>query len=88
MQDERLITHRFDGPSQLGLIRRGIDMRIPVVLEDAEVPIEANINARRLHQFDRVRFEPDAASIDLRFDVAVREQHAGTILRSAVSRRE
>ena len=33
-------------------------MGIPVVLEDAEVPIEADINAGRLHQVDGVRLEP------------------------------
>ena len=87
MQDEWLIAHRLDGPSEFRLIGRGIDMRIPVVLEDAEVPIEAHINARRLHQVDGVRFEPDAPSMDLGLDVSVGQQHGGTISRRAVSRR-
>jgi hypothetical protein len=85
MQDERLIALGFDGPSQLRLIRSGIDMRITVVLEDAEVPIEADINARRLHHVDGVRLEPNAAGVNFSLDVAVGEQHAGTISRRTVS---
>jgi hypothetical protein len=56
-------------------------MRISVVFEYAEVPIEADINARRLHHVDGVRFQPDAASINLSLDVAVGEQHGATLPR-------
>jgi hypothetical protein len=79
VQDEGLVANGLHRPRQLGLICRGIDMRISVVFEYAEVPIEADINARRLHHVDGVRFQPDAASINLSLDVAVGEQHGGTI---------
>jgi hypothetical protein len=54
-----------------------------MVLKNAEVSIETDVNARRLNHVDGVRLEPDAASIDLGLDVAVREQHAGTLSREA-----
>jgi hypothetical protein len=58
-------------------------MRISVVLKNPEISIETDINARRLNHIHGIRFESDAAGIDLGFDVPVREQHGGTLPREA-----
>jgi hypothetical protein len=81
MQDERLIADRLDSSGQLRLIGRGIDMGITMVFEDPKVSIQTNVNARRLDQISRVRFQSDAAGIDLGLDVAVGEQHGATLPR-------
>jgi hypothetical protein len=52
-----------------------------MVLKDPEVSIKTDINARRLDQISRVRFQSDAAGIDLGLDVAVGEQHGATLPR-------
>jgi len=81
MQNERFVTHRLDGPGQLRLICGGINMRVPMILKDAEVPIETDIDARGLHHVGRIGFQPDTADIDLGLDVTVREQHGATLPR-------
>jgi hypothetical protein len=83
MQNEWFLAHRLDGPSQLRLVSRGVDMGIPMVLKNPEISIETDINARRLNHLDGIWFEPDAASIDFGLDVPVREQHGGTLPREA-----
>src|SRR5215469_11560589 len=79
MKDEGLLPVRLDQPGQLWLLDGGVDMRIFVVLEDAEVAVQADVDARRLDQLWRVRIEADSTGIQLGPDVAVREQHVGNL---------
>ncbi len=81
MQDERLVGLHLDEARQVGLILRRIDERVLVVVEQPEVPVEAHVHARRLHHRRVPRVESDALRIDLRADVAVREQHAPSLAR-------
>lgn len=54
-----------------------------MVFKDAEIAVEADIDARWLHHIDGIRFQPDTASIDFGFDVTVGEQHGATLPRQA-----
>jgi hypothetical protein len=50
-----------------------------MVLEDAEVAVQADVDARRLNELRGVRIEADPARVQLGPDVAVREQHGGNL---------
>ena len=75
VQDERLVAVRLDQPGQVGLLVGRVDVRVPVVLEDPEEPVEADVDAGRLDHRRVVRVEADPAGVDLGPDVAVGEQH-------------
>ena len=45
VQDERLVALRLDHPGQVGLVGRRVDVRVPVVLEDPEEPVEPDVDA-------------------------------------------
>ena len=79
MQDERLLTLGLDEAGEVGLLDRRVDVRIAVVLEDPEVPIEPYVEARRLDHLRVVRLELDPPGLEFRANVPVREQHAGTL---------
>ena len=61
---------------QLVLALRRIDMRVARVVEHSKQSVEANVDARRLHQSGVVGVDRQRARGDLGADVAVREQHA------------
>ena len=50
-----------------------------MILEDPEVSIEADVDARRLDHVSRKGLEPDPPGSDFSLDVAIREQHAATL---------
>src|SRR5215469_5051112 len=79
MKDEGFLPVRLDQSGQVGLLDGGVDVRILVILEDAEVAVQADVNARRLDQIWIVRIEADPSGVQLGPDVAVREQHAGNL---------
>ena len=79
MQDERLVDGWLDQAGQVGLLDRGIDVRVAVVLEDPEVLINPDVDAGRLDHDRVVGIEDDAARRELGPDVAVGEQHAGNL---------
>ena len=65
VQGERLVRVDLDEVGKVGLVFGGIDERVLVVVEQAEEPIEAHIDARRLHHLEVERFEADAAGGEL-----------------------
>jgi hypothetical protein len=71
MQDERLIRPSLDQPSQVGLLFGGVDVRIKVVLEDAEIAIESDIDTRRLNHPLVVWVEAHSASMEFGTEIAV-----------------
>src|SRR5882757_9810536 len=75
MQDERVIPLRLHQPGQIRLLHRRIDVRVAVVLEHPEEPVQAHINARRLHHRRLIRVHAHAPVVDLGPDVLVREKH-------------
>ena len=75
---EELVAFR-DKSGQLGLLHGRIDVWIPMILEDPEVPVDPDVDAGRLDQLWFVRVELDPAGLDLGFDVTIREEHPGNL---------
>src|SRR3954451_3971918 len=75
MQDERLVTIGLHLPGQVGLVRRRVDVRVAVVLEDAEEPVEPHVDTGGLDHRVVERLEGHPLGVDLGQDVAVGEQH-------------
>jgi hypothetical protein len=75
VQDERLAGRRFDEAGQLVLLLGRVDVGVAGVVEDPEQGVEADVDARRLHQavFERIDAQP--SGIDLGSDITVGEQH-------------
>ena len=48
VQDERLVALRLDHPGQVGLVGGRVDVRVAVVLEHPEEPVEPHVDRRRL----------------------------------------
>ena len=71
MEDERLVAVRLDQASQVRLLDRGVDVRVPMILEHPEEPIESYVNTGRLDHLDVVRLETHPPSLDLGPDVAI-----------------
>ena len=79
VQDERVLAIGLDQPGQVGLLHRGVDVRVAVVLEHPEVPVQADVDAGRLDEFGIVGVELDPAGLDLGLDVAIGEEHPGNL---------
>ncbi len=86
MQDERLVTVGLDRAGQVGLFLGRIDVRVLVVLEDAEVAVQAYVDAGRLDHRSVERVQLDPLGVELGQDVAVGEQHAGTVAQPSLQR--
>jgi hypothetical protein len=76
VQHERLIGLSLDQPGEVGLVERGVDDRVLVVVEQPKVPVKADVDAGGLHHRGVERVEADPTRRDLGADVAVGEQHA------------
>ena len=68
-----------DLPGEVGLVLGRIDVRVAVVLERAEEPVEPDVDARRLDHRGLEGLEGDPAGVELGQDVAVAQQHSGTL---------
>jgi hypothetical protein len=79
VQDERILAVGLDQAGQVRLFHRGVDVRVAVVLEDAEVPVQPDVDAGRLDQLGLVRVELDPPGLDLGPDVTIGEEHAGNL---------
>src|SRR5260221_11369868 len=79
MQDERVLALRLAQAGQVRLLDGRVDVRVPVVLEDPEVPVQAHVDAGWLDKLGREGFDLNAARCDLGPDVPVGEQHAGNL---------
>ena len=83
VQDERLVGAHVHQVSEVRLIRRRINHRVAVVIEEAEQAIQAHVNAGRLNQIAVQRVELDTPGVQGGFDVAVTEQHDTIVAHSA-----
>ena len=66
MQHKRLFVVGLHQPGQVGLFDRRVDVRVPVILEDPEVPVHPDVDAGRLDQLGQERIEldpPDSTSV-------------------------
>ena len=71
VQDERLLALRLDQPGQVGLVGGRVDVRVAMVLEDPEEPVQPDVD-RATAASSRHRTAPcDPARVDLGQDVAV-----------------
>ena len=61
----------LDELRQVLLLDLDVDMRVQVVAEDAEVPVDADVDARRLEQRGVVRIDLDPALADQALDGAI-----------------
>lgn len=71
VQDERLVALRLHEPGEVGLLDRGVDVGVAVVLEHPEEAIEAHVDAGRLHHGFVVGIDPYPPGVDLGPDVLV-----------------
>ena len=60
---------------ELGLVFGRVDVGVLVVVEQAEVPVEAHVDARGLNHLGVRRFETDAPGCQFGLDVAIGEKH-------------
>ena len=79
MQDKRVVVIGLDQPGQVGLLHGRVDVRVAVILEDPEVPVQPDIDAGRLDEFGIVRVELDPSGLDLGLDVTIGEEHPGNL---------
>ena len=79
VQDERLLALRLEQLGQVVLSHSRVDVRVPVVGEDAEVPIEADVHAGGLHHRLVVRVQAHPALAQRGLEVPVAQQHARTL---------
>ena len=80
VQHERILGGHLHEPGQLRLLQRRVDHRVLVVVEQPEVPVDPDVDARGLHHLLVERLEHDATGVDLGADVPVGEQHPHTVL--------
>ena len=75
MQDERALVVDLDELGQLLLRLPYVDERVAVVVEDAEVAVDAHVDARRLQQRLVVGVDADPPLVEQPADRPVRENH-------------
>ena len=69
----------LDDFGQVLLLRLDVDEGIAGVPEDPEVTVDADVEARRLHQPWLVRLDADPALVDEAADAPVGEDHAAIL---------
>src|SRR6516162_7456346 len=79
VQDEGLLAVGLDQACQVWLLYRRVDVRVAVVLEHPEVPVQPDVDAGRLDELRCVRVELHPPGTDLGLDVTIREQHASNL---------
>src|SRR3990170_4835477 len=79
VEDECLVARHLDELGQLLLLRLDVDERIAGVAEDAEVAVDAHIEARWLHELGVERLDPDAAFGDESADRSIGEDHTAIL---------
>ena len=79
MEDERLVVGHLDELREVLLVGLDVDERVPGVAEDAEVAVDAHVQARRLHEPRLVRIDTDAALVEEAPDGAIGEDHAAIL---------
>ena len=79
VEDERLVVVDLDELGEILLVRLHVDVRVAGVAEHSEVAVDANVEARRLHQLRRVRIDADPALVEKAADGAIGEDHAAIL---------
>jgi hypothetical protein len=87
VQHERVVAVGLDQRGQVVLLLRGVDVRVPGVVEDPEEPIQTDVDARGLHERLVVGLDAQPPLGDRSRDVAVREQHGAESREGPLSRR-
>ena len=80
VQYEALLVADLDQPGQFGLLLGGVDVRVAVVLEHPEEPVETHIDARRLEHRGIPRLQGDPPLGHLGQDVSVAQKHALSLM--------
>jgi hypothetical protein len=75
MENERLVAGHLDELRQLFLLRLDVDEGVARVAEDPEERVDANVEARRLHEARVVGIDPDPPGLDQPADGSVGEHH-------------
>src|SRR5918999_4806913 len=75
VEDERPLLADIDQLRQVVLRFLDVDERVARVVEDAEVAVDADVDARRLEERGVVGIDRDAALVEQPLDGAVRENH-------------
>lgn len=76
MEDEGLLGIDLDEAGELRLLEGRIDDRVLVVVEEPEVAVEADVDARGLDEREVARVEGDATGFEFGADVAIgKESH-------------
>ena len=83
VQDEGLIRPHVDTSRQIRLIRRRVDHRVAVIIEETKEAIQPHVNTGWLNQATVQRIETNPAGIQRDVDVAVTEQHDSIVAHSA-----
>ena len=86
MQDEGLIRAHLDELREVRLLLRRIDVRVAVILEDAEEAVQAHVDAGGLDHRRVVGVEPHPSGVELGPQVAIGEQHGGRLSARRLSR--
>ena len=76
VEDERVLVVDLHELGQLRLLDLDVDERIAVVVEDAEEPIDADVDARRLEERRVVRIDLDLPLGEVAGDRRVGEHHS------------
>ena len=79
MQDEGLLTLDLDELRQLLLRGLDVDERVARVAENAEIAVDAHVQAGRLHQTRIVRIDTDPALVEQAPYGAIGEDHAAIL---------
>ncbi len=85
MKDEWLVTGKGQQLGQVRLRLPDVDIRVPVVAEDPEAPVQVKVDRAGLEVHRIVGLDPDTAGFELRPDVAI-GQHAHGATSGTVSR--
>src|SRR5690606_31652203 len=76
MQHEGLLGVDLHQPRQIRLLLGRIDVRVLVVLEHPEPPVQPHVHAGRLDHLRLVRVDLHSPGLELGLDVTIGEQHA------------
>ena len=71
VQDEGLVAVGLDLAGEVGLVRSRVDVRVAMVLEDPEVPVQPDVDRRGLHHRGVEGVHRDPTRLDLGQHVAV-----------------
>ena len=75
VEDEGFVGADVHQVGELGLLDRGVDDRVAMIVEQAEPAVQPHIDGRRLNHLRVVGIQAHTTGADLGTDVAVGEEH-------------